>query len=105
MLPALTDPTLFRAPAATARPPDLIAEGLVCRRGERLVFAGLSFRLSAGGALILTGANGSGRRACCGLCRDCWRQRPGGYRGGQYRRRPISPRTMRSSITSATSMR
>jgi heme exporter protein A len=61
VLPALTDPTLFRAPAATARPPDLIAEGLVCRRGERLVFAGLSFRLSAGGALILTGANGSGK--------------------------------------------
>ena len=41
--------------------PDLIAEALGCRRGERLVFAGLSFRLPAGGALLLTGANGSGK--------------------------------------------
>jgi heme exporter protein A len=41
--------------------PDLIAEGLSCRRGERLVFARLSFRLPPGGALLLTGANGSGK--------------------------------------------
>jgi len=41
--------------------PDLIAEELACRRGARLVFAGLSFRLPAGGALVLTGANGSGK--------------------------------------------
>ena len=61
MWPALTDPTVFSAPVAAPRPPDLVAEGLVCRRGERLVFAGLSFRLSAGGALILSGANGSGK--------------------------------------------
>jgi heme exporter protein A len=40
---------------------DLVAEDLACRRGERLVFAGLSFRLPAGGALVLTGANGSGK--------------------------------------------
>ena len=40
---------------------DLIAEDLACRRGERLVFAGLSFRLPPGGALVLTGANGSGK--------------------------------------------
>jgi heme exporter protein A len=40
---------------------DLIAEGLVCRRGGRLVFAGLDCRLPAGGALVLTGANGSGK--------------------------------------------
>jgi heme exporter protein A len=40
---------------------DLVAEDLGCRRGERLVFAGLSFRLPAGGALLLTGANGSGK--------------------------------------------
>ena len=42
-------------------PPDLVAEDLACRRGERLVFAGLSFRLRAGGALLVTGANGSGK--------------------------------------------
>ena len=44
-----------------ATAPDLIAEDLACRRGERLVFAGLSFRLPPGGALVLTGANGSGK--------------------------------------------
>jgi heme exporter protein A len=40
---------------------DLVAEDLACRRGERLVFAGLSFRLAAGDALVLTGTNGSGK--------------------------------------------
>jgi heme exporter protein A len=35
--------------------------GLSCRRGERLVFAGLSFTLPAGGALLLIGPNGSGK--------------------------------------------
>lgn len=41
--------------------PELVAENIACRRGERLVFAGLSLRLPAGGALLLTGANGSGK--------------------------------------------
>jgi heme exporter protein A len=40
---------------------DLVAENLACRRGERLVFAGLDCRLVAGGALLLTGRNGSGK--------------------------------------------
>jgi heme exporter protein A len=35
--------------------------GLACRRGERLVFAGLYFTLAGGGALVLTGRNGSGK--------------------------------------------
>jgi heme exporter protein A len=39
----------------------LVAEGLACRRGERLVFAGLDCRLPAGEALVLTGSNGSGK--------------------------------------------
>jgi heme exporter protein A len=34
---------------------------LACRRGERLVFETLSFSLPPGGALVLTGANGSGK--------------------------------------------
>ncbi len=34
---------------------------LACRRGERLVFTGLSFRVVAGGALLLRGPNGSGK--------------------------------------------
>ena len=51
-----------RSPIALTEPaPDLTAEGLACRRGERLVFTGVSFRLPAGGALLLTGANGSGK--------------------------------------------
>ncbi|HVC52231.1 MAG TPA: heme ABC exporter ATP-binding protein CcmA [Stellaceae bacterium] len=40
---------------------DIVAEAVACRRGERLVFAGLSCRLAAGGALLLTGPNGSGK--------------------------------------------
>jgi len=40
---------------------ELVAEGLACRRGERLVFAGLDCRLASGGALVVTGSNGSGK--------------------------------------------
>jgi heme exporter protein A len=39
----------------------LEAENLACRRGERLVFAGVSFTLPRGGALLLHGPNGSGK--------------------------------------------
>ena len=39
----------------------LQAQGLAAFRGERLVFAGLSFTVAAGGALLLTGPNGSGK--------------------------------------------
>lgn len=39
----------------------LVAKGLACRRGERVVFSGLSCTVSAGGVLLLTGANGSGK--------------------------------------------
>src|SRR5260221_4589032 len=55
-------------PAGMPAPPspDLPASGfagrgLACRRGERLVFAGLSFIVPPGGALALTGPNGSGK--------------------------------------------
>lgn len=51
----------------------LEAQELVCVRGERVVFAGLGFTLEAGGALLLTGANGSGKssllRVLAGLLR------------------------------------
>ena len=47
--------------------------GLACRRGERLVFGGLSFTLPRGGTLLLTGPNGSGKssllRLMAGLSR------------------------------------
>ncbi len=34
---------------------------LVCVRGERQVFADVDFRVTSGGALVLTGANGAGK--------------------------------------------
>jgi heme exporter protein A len=58
---ALTEPVSLAIPPPATPSADLVAEGLVCRRGERLVFARLSFRLPAGGALVVTGANGSGK--------------------------------------------
>src|SRR5689334_20211517 len=39
----------------------LEARELACVRGERVVFAGLSFTLAPGGALLLLGANGAGK--------------------------------------------
>ncbi len=42
-------------------PDGLQAEGLAAIRGERLVFAGISFALPPGGALLLEGPNGSGK--------------------------------------------
>ncbi|MBL6076425.1 heme ABC exporter ATP-binding protein CcmA [Belnapia sp. T18] len=39
----------------------LQAENLACRRGERVVFAGLSFKVEPGEAVLLTGANGAGK--------------------------------------------
>ena len=51
--------------------PILAAENLACRRGERLLFRRLSFRLESGAAYHVTGANGAGKttliRALAGL--------------------------------------
>jgi len=51
----------------------LEARDLACLRGDRAVFAGLSFALAAGDALLLTGANGAGKstllRILAGLLR------------------------------------
>ncbi|MBO9519412.1 MAG: heme ABC exporter ATP-binding protein CcmA [Porphyrobacter sp.] len=46
-----------------ARPLDarLAATDLACRRGERLLFRGLSFELKAGEALQIVGPNGTGK--------------------------------------------
>ncbi|MEM9682760.1 MAG: ATP-binding cassette domain-containing protein, partial [Pseudomonadota bacterium] len=72
-------------------PDSLTGETLCCIRGDRLVFAGLDFRLDAGGALVLRGPNGSGKssllRLIAGLSRPSegtiawngepiWRDRP-----------------------------
>lgn len=51
--------------------PLLRAEGLACRRGDRLLFRRLSLELNGGEAVHLTGANGTGKttliRALSGL--------------------------------------
>jgi heme exporter protein A len=53
--------------------PGFAGRALVCRRGERLVFAALDFTVAAGGVLVLTGPNGSGKssllRLMAGLTR------------------------------------
>lgn len=41
---------------------------LTCIRGERLVFRGLSFAVTAGGALALRGPNGAGKSTLLRLC-------------------------------------
>ena len=60
-------------PAARLPECSILAERLSCVRGDRLLFAGLSLRLSAGEALQLTGPNGSGKsslmRILAGLLR------------------------------------
>ena len=48
-------------PGPSVSDDDLLGEALACRRGGRLIFAGLDFRLEAGGALVLIGSNGSGK--------------------------------------------
>jgi heme exporter protein A len=72
--PGLIGPSFLSARHSAAPPlAELIGENLACRRGERLIFDGLSFRLPPGGGLVLTGANGSGKssllRMVAGLLR------------------------------------
>jgi len=66
---------------------ELVADDLACRRGGRLVFAGLGFRIVGGDALVLTGPNGSGKSSLLRLLatllapengRLLWRGRPVG---------------------------
>ena len=59
-----------RAAAAVMQ---LKADALTCNRGGREVFRGLSFSLSAGEAMVVTGRNGAGKssllRMIAGLVR------------------------------------
>jgi heme exporter protein A len=58
---------------AEGAPTVLEARDLACLRGDRAIFAGLSFALPPGAALLLTGANGAGKstllRILAGLLR------------------------------------
>ncbi|MES2013587.1 MAG: cytochrome c biogenesis heme-transporting ATPase CcmA [Pseudomonadota bacterium] len=49
----------------------LLAQGLACLRGDRLLFKNVGFELNAGGLLYVLGENGSGKssllRLLCGL--------------------------------------
>lgn len=49
----------------------LIAQGLACLRGDRLLFKNVGFELNAGGLMYVLGENGSGKssllRLLCGL--------------------------------------
>ncbi|PZU86502.1 MAG: heme ABC exporter ATP-binding protein CcmA [Chelatococcus sp.] len=67
----------------------LEAENLACRREGRLIFSGLSFGLSNGEAIALTGRNGAGKSSLiamlCGRLRAAeGRIRLGGGRGGEH---------------------
>jgi heme exporter protein A len=82
--------------SVTAPEADFVGEGLACRRGERCVFAGLSFRLPPGAVLVLTGTNGSGKtsllRLLAGLTppaggRLCWGGLPIGQDPAAHRAR------------------
>lgn len=55
-----SNPPRYRDMSSTAAT-SFSGENLLCVRGERTVFAGLSFAVSAGDALILRGPNGSGK--------------------------------------------
>lgn len=65
--------TTMANPAASSANTLFAGENLACVRAERLVFTGLSFRIAAGGALVLRGPNGSGKssllRLMAGLTR------------------------------------
>ena len=50
------------------------AEGLACRRGERLIFEGLDLDLDNGEAIALTGRNGAGKSSLIAML--CGRLRP-----------------------------
>ncbi len=60
----------MQVPAHEAR---VTARDLACRRGDRVLFRGVSFALRSGGALQITGANGTGKssllRIIAGLSR------------------------------------
>jgi heme exporter protein A len=63
----------------------LIVADLACRRGDRLIFEKLSFRVEPGGALQLEGANGSGKSSCLRLLAGLLSPEAGSIEGGGTR--------------------
>jgi heme exporter protein A len=71
-------------PAETAQPADSFeAIGLGCRRGGRILFQGVEWRLRAGDALLLKGANGSGKSSLLRLLAGFLQPAAGGLRYGR----------------------
>jgi heme exporter protein A len=71
-------------PAPAAVEP-LVATGLACRRGDRLLFDGLDLCVEAGGALHLEGPNGSGKSSLLRLLAGLLRPAAGSITGGGRR--------------------
>ncbi len=63
----------------------LIVEALACRRGDRLLFDGVSFRVDPGGALYLEGPNGSGKSSLLRLLAGLLAPADGAISGGGAR--------------------
>ena len=73
---------------AVSPPPlvaSLVAANLACRRGDRLLFEGLAFRVDPGGALTLEGPNGSGKSSLLRLLAGLLRPTTGTIDGGGAR--------------------
>jgi heme exporter protein A len=70
------------------------ATNLACRRGERLVFAGLGFAVAPGQVLLLRGANGSGKSSLLRLMAGLSRPERGelSWRGGNVADDPAAHR-------------
>ena len=58
----------------------IVVENLACRRSGRLVFEGLSFTLTPGEALIVTGRNGAGKSSLLALLAGRLRPEAGAIR-------------------------
>ena len=74
--------------------PLLSGENLTCIRGDRLVFYGLDFSVEAGGMLLLTGRNGSGKTSLLRLMAGIVRPSEGAllYCGNDCREDPEAHR-------------
>ncbi|WP_426167155.1 heme ABC exporter ATP-binding protein CcmA [Sandarakinorhabdus sp. DWP1-3-1] len=66
-------------------PEPLIVADLACRRGDRLLFEGLSFRVEPGTALHLEGPNGSGKSSLLRLLAGLLAPAAGSITGGGSR--------------------